>query len=46
MPRELGHTEREDGDNTNSELSRLDKRISCACGHFIHCTWSSFGTTR
>jgi hypothetical protein len=41
--REIGHTEREDDDNTNFELFRLDKIISCACGRFM---WSSFVTTR
>jgi hypothetical protein len=46
MLRELGHIEGEDGDNTNFEFSRLDKIISCACGHFTHFPWSIFGTTR
>jgi len=46
MPRELGHTEREHGDITNSELPRLEKIISCPSERFIYCTWSSFGTTR
>jgi hypothetical protein len=36
MPRDLGHIEKEYGDNTNFELSKLEKIISCACGCFIH----------